>query len=272
MGDGKSDIGSFADCILTKSSHLNAYCRRRLLFRQKTAIHFDLPVANITLRKWEGFHRCLFHNFHYECRKAVRRHTVIATDQMDREFAFFRRMSRVYAGRRNSRVTCTASLLHAATNSLFWFVRTLIFSGTPLHGMPTERPMPELAIPDVPWNGSAVSARQLPRHKSLILKPHMTCFRVDPSEKFIRSLSLQLNQGETIEYLHFKYRKRTLQSDKPGFNINKTVNHLRISVSEGYVNPQWPDLKRQQVRNPLGIMESGYVRAGSTEDKKKVRN
>jgi hypothetical protein len=46
-------------------------------------------LANITLQKWEGFHRCLLHNFHYECRKAVRRHAAISTDQMDRELAFF---------------------------------------------------------------------------------------------------------------------------------------------------------------------------------------
>jgi hypothetical protein len=46
-------------------------------------------LANITLRKWEGFHRCLLHNSHYECRKAVRRHAAIAIDQMDRELAFF---------------------------------------------------------------------------------------------------------------------------------------------------------------------------------------
>jgi hypothetical protein len=57
-------------------------------------------LANIILRKWEGFHRCLLHNFHYECRKPVRRHAAITTDQMDRELAFFRRMmSHVYAAR-----------------------------------------------------------------------------------------------------------------------------------------------------------------------------
>jgi hypothetical protein len=39
IGNGKSIIGSFADCILKKSPHLNAYrCR------QMTAIPVDLPV------------------------------------------------------------------------------------------------------------------------------------------------------------------------------------------------------------------------------------
>jgi hypothetical protein len=88
MGNGKSDIESFPDWILKKSSHLSVYHRRRLLFRQMNAIHLDVPVTNITLRKWKGFHLCLIHNFHYECRKAVRRHTAIAIDQMDGELAF----------------------------------------------------------------------------------------------------------------------------------------------------------------------------------------
>jgi hypothetical protein len=44
MGNRKSDVGSFADYILKKSSHLSAYPRRHLLFRQVTAIPLDLPV------------------------------------------------------------------------------------------------------------------------------------------------------------------------------------------------------------------------------------
>jgi hypothetical protein len=39
IGNGKSDIGSFADCILKKSPHLSAYRRH-----QMTAIPFNLPV------------------------------------------------------------------------------------------------------------------------------------------------------------------------------------------------------------------------------------
>jgi hypothetical protein len=45
----KNDIGSFADCILKKSSHLSAYRRRRLLLRQMTAIPLDLPVPASSL-------------------------------------------------------------------------------------------------------------------------------------------------------------------------------------------------------------------------------
>jgi hypothetical protein len=37
MGNGKSDIGSFADCFVKKSSHLSAYRRRRLFSRQMNA-------------------------------------------------------------------------------------------------------------------------------------------------------------------------------------------------------------------------------------------
>jgi hypothetical protein len=49
MGNGKSDIGSFADCILKKLCHLSAYRRRRLLFHQMTAIPLDLPVPASSL-------------------------------------------------------------------------------------------------------------------------------------------------------------------------------------------------------------------------------
>jgi hypothetical protein len=49
MGNGKSDIGSFADCILKKSSLLNTYRRRCLLFRQMTSIPLDLPVPASSL-------------------------------------------------------------------------------------------------------------------------------------------------------------------------------------------------------------------------------
>jgi hypothetical protein len=44
MGHGKSDIETFADCILKNSSNLSAYPRCRLFLRQMTAIHLDLPV------------------------------------------------------------------------------------------------------------------------------------------------------------------------------------------------------------------------------------
>jgi hypothetical protein len=46
-GNGKSDIGSYADSILEKSSHLSAYRRRRLLFREMTAIHLDRAQESI---------------------------------------------------------------------------------------------------------------------------------------------------------------------------------------------------------------------------------
>jgi hypothetical protein len=78
---------------------LNGYLNR-IAPRSNAFLGSLTRLANITLREWEGFQSCRFHNFHYECRKAVRRHLEIATDQMDREPACFRRMmSRVYAGR-----------------------------------------------------------------------------------------------------------------------------------------------------------------------------
>jgi hypothetical protein len=52
MGNGKSDIGSFADCILKKSSHLSTYRRRRLLFRQMNAERSSEGTPRLPLIKW----------------------------------------------------------------------------------------------------------------------------------------------------------------------------------------------------------------------------
>jgi hypothetical protein len=66
MGNGKSDIGNFADCTLKKSSHLSAYRRRRLLFRQMTAIPLDLPVpaSRLSLRNDQLMHKYSHCNKH----------------------------------------------------------------------------------------------------------------------------------------------------------------------------------------------------------------
>jgi hypothetical protein len=59
MANGKSDIGSFADSILKKSSHLSAYRRLHLLFRQMTAIPLDLPVpaSRLSLKNDQLVHK-----------------------------------------------------------------------------------------------------------------------------------------------------------------------------------------------------------------------
>jgi hypothetical protein len=90
-----------SNVIESLNGHLNGITQRSNAFSGSLT-----RLANITLRKWEGFRRCLLHHFHYECRKAVRSQAAIATDQMDCELAFFRRMmSRVCAGRGNSLLT-----------------------------------------------------------------------------------------------------------------------------------------------------------------------
>jgi hypothetical protein len=141
-----------SNAIESLNSHLNGITRRSNAFWGSLT-----RLANITLRKWEGFHRCLLHNFHYECRKAVRRHTAIATDQMDRELAFFQ----------TNDVACLSGgvklawdmyrILVPCSHQFALLVRANPdLQRHPLQGMPTEPPIPELAISDLPWNPGTI--------------------------------------------------------------------------------------------------------------------
>jgi hypothetical protein len=114
-------------------------------------------LADISLRRGEAFHRCLIHNFQYEYRKAVKRHAVIATEQMDRELAFVE----------TTDVTClcgetalTSDMYRIPVPCSHQFA--LLVRGNPdfprshRHSMSIEPPMPELAVPELRWNPGTI--------------------------------------------------------------------------------------------------------------------